>query len=379
PFPVQLQCMVLTRSKTSGMEQQTGETPEAYEAHMLTMVEEFKQRAAAATAARKKRDEEAEKQRRLAEQQRQEDGDAARKAADERRRLRRDKLFESERDLEVIAGEWSVIAEEEDAPAAVHGLATAFEHVADLVATCTTQQEDILCVDTLVRKQARLIDDLLDRVGRLEQQPAAATIAGPSNLADCIHVLEADVGTLKDSALVTNQRIDQQICTAAGSPTATTRESIPKFDGIPIFCDAAKTDPIPWWRQFELKLDIHKVSDGNRHAYLYSRSGGACQAWLDNMLSTHTIAVFELHTQISWPDLKAAWHKRFQVEPPELQAAEKLQRVYQNDLPSTDWITLGIHAQLVVDLCRHQTFLHQEELSSVTKRLDASCGDTHHK
>ncbi|GBG84182.1 hypothetical protein CBR_g38155 [Chara braunii] len=329
--------MVLTRSKTGGMDQQMGGTPEAYEARMLDMVTEFKQRAAAATAARKKKDEEAEEQRHLAE--RQEDAEAARKAADERRRLRRDKLFESEGDIELVASEWAVDVEEKDAPAAVRGLATAMEHVADVVATCTAQQEDILCMDTLVRKQARLIDDLLDRVRRLEQQPAAATPAGPSNLTDHVNVLEIDVGTLKDGARATNQRIDQQICAAAASPTTTPRESIPKFDGMPIFCDAAKTDPIPWWRQFELKLDIHKVSNPNRHAYLYSRSGCACQAWLDNMLSTHTVAVSKLHTQISWPDLKTAWHKRFQVEPPELQAAEKLQRFYQNDLPSTNWIT----------------------------------------
>ncbi|GBG85625.1 hypothetical protein CBR_g40353 [Chara braunii] len=331
--------MVLTRSKTSGMDQQQGETTEAYEARMLDMVAEFKQRAAAATSTRTKEDEEAEEQRRLAGQQRQADAEAAATAADEHRRLCRDKLLVCEGDIEVIAGEWAVAAEEEGAPSAVRGLATTIEHVSDLVATCAAQQEDILCMDTLVRKQICVIDELLDWVRRLEQQLATPTPAGPSNLADPINVLEIDVETLKDGTITTNQRIDQQICAAATSPTATTRESIPKFDGLPIFGDATKTDPIPWWRQFELKLDIHHVINPSRHAYLYSRSGGACQAWLDNMLSTHNVAVSELRTKISWADLKAAWHKRFQVEPPELQAAEKLQRFYQNDLPSTDWIT----------------------------------------
>ncbi|GBG83569.1 hypothetical protein CBR_g37287, partial [Chara braunii] len=249
------------------------------------------------------------------------------------------KLLGCKGDIEVIADEWAVAAEEEGAPSAVRGLATAIEHVSDLVATCAAQQEDILWMDTLVRKQIHVIDELLDRVRRLEQQLASATPAGPSNLMNRVNVLEIDVETLKDGTVTTNQRIDQQICAAAASPIATNRESIPKFDGLPIFCDATKTDPIPWWRQFELKLDIHHVINPNRHAYFYSRLGGACQAWLDNMLSTHNVAVSELHTKISWADLKAAWHKRFQVEPPELQAAEKLQRFYQNDLPSTDWIT----------------------------------------
>ncbi|GBG81920.1 hypothetical protein CBR_g34102 [Chara braunii] len=142
--------MVLTRSKTSGMDQQPGEITEAYEARMLDMVAEFKQRAAAATSAYKKEDEEAEEQRRLAEQQQQADAEAARKVADERFRLCRDKLLECEGDIEVIAGEWAVAAEEEGAPPAVRGLATTTEHVSDLVATCAAQQEDILYMDTLV-------------------------------------------------------------------------------------------------------------------------------------------------------------------------------------------------------------------------------------
>ncbi|GBG65073.1 hypothetical protein CBR_g49147 [Chara braunii] len=205
------QCMVLTRSKTSGMEQQPGETTEAYEARMLDMLAEYKQRAAAATSARKKEDEEAKEQRCLAEQQRQVDAEAAATAADERRRLRRDKLLGCEGDIEVIAGEWAVAAEEEGAPSAVRGLATTIEHVSDLVAICAAQQEDILCMNTLVRKQIRVIDELLDRVPRLEQQLASATPAGPSNLTDRENVLEIDVETLKDGAVTTNQRIDQQI------------------------------------------------------------------------------------------------------------------------------------------------------------------------
>ncbi|GBG92380.1 hypothetical protein CBR_g55288 [Chara braunii] len=184
--------MVLTRSKTSGMEQQPGD-----------MVAEYKQWAAAATSARKKEDEEAEEQRRLAEQQRQADAEAAATAADEHRRLRRDNLLGCEGDIEVIAGEWAVAAAEEGAPSAVRGLATTIEHVSDLVATCAAQQEDILCMDTLVRKQIRVIDELLDRVRRLEQQLATATPAGPSKLADRINVLEIDVETLKDGALTT--------------------------------------------------------------------------------------------------------------------------------------------------------------------------------
>ncbi|GBG91368.1 hypothetical protein CBR_g52255 [Chara braunii] len=179
------------------------------------------------------------------------------------------------------------------------------------------------------------MDQMLKRIQQLEQQVATAnTSTGPSDLADRVNVLEIDVGTLKTGA----QQLQQQVSAAVG-PSATTRETIAKFDGLPIFCDASKTDPIQWWRQFELKLDIHHVIDANRHAYLYSRSRGACQAWLDNMLSAHACTVTELHKYITWADLTAAWNKRFQVEPPEHQAMDKLLTFSQNSMPSGDWIS----------------------------------------
>ncbi|GBG63263.1 hypothetical protein CBR_g37349 [Chara braunii] len=157
---VELSATTLPMSSISRMNQQPGETTEAYETRMLDMLAEFKQRAAATRSAHKEEDEEAEEQRRLAEQQQQEDAEAARKAADERR----DKILECKGDIEVIADEWAMAAEEEGGPPAVRGLATTIEHVSDLVAACEAQQEDILCVDTLVRKQARLIDELLDQM-----------------------------------------------------------------------------------------------------------------------------------------------------------------------------------------------------------------------
>ncbi|GBG61761.1 hypothetical protein CBR_g23275 [Chara braunii] len=99
-----------------------------------------------------------------------------------------------------------------------------------------------------------------------------------------------------------------------------------------------KTDPVPWFRKFELTLQLHNVKEHKHHAYLYSCSAGACQAWLDNLLSKYGVVANDLHTKITWDDLKAAWHKRFQVEPPEIKAMDKLMVFEQGTLPSTDWI-----------------------------------------
>ncbi|GBG92414.1 hypothetical protein CBR_g55349 [Chara braunii] len=84
---------------------------------------------------------------------------------------------------------------------------------------------------------------------------------------------------------------------------------------------------------------MHHVPNNDRHPCLYHRSGGACQAWLDNILTSHGVAVSELHTKLTWQELTDAWHKRFQVDPPDLQAMDKLNKLHQNTLLSQDWIT----------------------------------------
>ncbi|GBG63303.1 hypothetical protein CBR_g37389 [Chara braunii] len=132
------------------------------------------------------------------------------------------------------------------------------------------------------------------------------------------------------------QQLEQRICATTTTPSSAPREMTPKFDGQEIFCDSTKTDPIPWFRKFELKLRLHHVSEDKHHVYLYSRWGGACQACLDNLL--YRVVAADLYNKISWDDLKAAWHKRFQVEPPEIKAMDKLLTFEQGTLLSVDWI-----------------------------------------
>ncbi|GBG65022.1 hypothetical protein CBR_g49091 [Chara braunii] len=159
------------------------------------------------------------------------------------------------------------------------------------------------------------------RLQQLEQRPVAAPDASSSK------ALEMHVGTLQDGAQLHQtamQQLQQRICTTANTSSSEPRKRAPKFDGQEIFCDSIKTYPIPWFRKFELTLQLHNVKEQKHHAYLYSRSGGACQAWLDNLLSKYGVVAADLHTKISWDDLKAAWHKQFQVEPPEIKAVDKL-------------------------------------------------------
>ncbi|GBG73874.1 hypothetical protein CBR_g17586 [Chara braunii] len=316
------------------MDQRPRETDEAYQARMLALSTETKKRADDTAAAAKKRAEDAEQARLLAvEQQRQHD-EAAARTADEERAQRREKIFPGERALLTMGAEWQTEAENSQLQDSANKIALLLSHLTDLLATCITQQAEILGLDNSVAH-------LQDRLQRLEQRPVAAADAGSSNTADRLNALEMHVGSLQDGTqlqLTATQQLQQRVCTTATTSSTEPRETTPKFDGQEIFCDAMKTDPIPWFRKFELTLQLSNVKEHKHHAYLYSRSGGACQAWLDNLLSKYGVVAADLHTKISWDDLKAAWHKRFQVEPPEIKAMDKLMVFEQGTLPSTDSI-----------------------------------------
>ncbi|GBG73905.1 hypothetical protein CBR_g17619 [Chara braunii] len=214
-------------------------------------------------------------------------------------------------------------------------------------------QEDIHNLDDAVQAHNHAFDQVNSRLQQLGQRPVAAPDASSSNTSDRLNALEIDVGTLEDDAQlqqIATQQLEQRICAAAATPSLAPRETTPKFDVQDIFCDSTKTDPIPWFLKFELKLQLHHVSEDKHHAYLYSRSGGACQAWLDNLLSKYGLVAADLYTKISWDDLKAPWHKRFQVEPSEIKAMDKLMTFEQGTLPSVDWIVEYQRLTYVPDL-----------------------------
>ncbi|GBG88949.1 hypothetical protein CBR_g48559 [Chara braunii] len=306
---------MLTRSQTAIMDQKSGETDEAYQARMLLLITEAKQRSDA-----KKKAKGAEKAHLLAiEQQRQHD-EAAAKAADEERVQRREKIFSGEQALLTMAADWRSEAENDKMEDSENKIALLLSHLTDLLATCITQQEDI-----------HTLDDALTQVHaslqQLEQRPVAAPVVSSSNTSDRLEALEIDVGSLKDGVQLhqtATQQLEQRICTAANHSSSELGETAPKFDGQEIFCDSMKTDPISWFRKFELTLQLHYVKEHKHHGYLYSRLGGACQAWLDNLLSKYGVVAADLHTKINWDDLKAAWHKRFQVESWEIKAMDNL-------------------------------------------------------
>ncbi|GBG80095.1 hypothetical protein CBR_g30462 [Chara braunii] len=233
-----------------------------------------------------------------------------------------------------MAAAWRTEAENGKLEDCENKIALLLSHLTDLLAICIIQQEDIHSLDdSLAQVQGRL--------QQLEQRPVAAPDASSSNTFDRLEALEMDVSSLKDGVQLqqtATQQLQQRICTTANTSSSEPRETTPKFDGQEIFCHSTKTDLIPWFRKFELTQQLHNVKEHKHHAYLYSRSGGASQAWLDNLLSKYGVLANDLHTKISWDDLKAAWHKRFEVEPPEIKAMDKLMIFEQGTLPSTDWI-----------------------------------------
>ncbi|GBG83710.1 hypothetical protein CBR_g37511 [Chara braunii] len=238
---------------------------------------EVKQHSEAVVAAARKKAEDAEQARLLAVEQQRLQAEAAAKAADEERIQRREKIFKGERALLAMAADWRTEAETGKMAESESKIDLLLSHLTDLLATCVAQQEDIHSLDALAQNHKRALDDLNSRFQQL-QRTVAAPAASTSNMCDRLNALEIDMGTL------------------------------------------------------------HYVSEHKNHTYLYSRSGGACQAWMDNLLSKYGVVAADLHTKISWEDLKAAWHKRFQVEPPEIKVMDKLLTFEQGTLPSVDWI-----------------------------------------
>ncbi|GBG74855.1 hypothetical protein CBR_g19368 [Chara braunii] len=284
---------MLLRSQTAVMDQRPGEADEACRAWMLAWSTETKKRADDAAAATKKKAEDAEQARLLAlEQQRQHD-EAAARAADEERNQRREKIFSGERTLLTMAAEWRTEAENGKLEDCENKIALLLSHLTYLLATCITQQEDIHSLDGSPAK-------LQNRVQQLEQRPVAAPDASSSTTSDRLEALEMHVGSLQDGAQLqqtATQQLQQRICTTANTSSSEPRETAPKFDGLEIFCDSIKTDPIPWFRKFELTPQLHNVKEHKHHAYLYSRSEGAYEVVVGGILAYTTKVAREFRTQ----------------------------------------------------------------------------------
>ncbi|GBG69514.1 hypothetical protein CBR_g4207 [Chara braunii] len=219
---------MLTRLQTAGMDQESREMAEAYQAWMLALITEAKKRADEVADAEKKKAEDAEKARLLAiEQQRQQD-EAAAKAADEERNQRCKKIFNGERALLTMAADWRAEAENGKMEESESKIALLLSHFTDLLATCIAQQEDIHSLDDAVQMHNQVVDQVNSRLQQLEQRPVAALDASSSNTFDRLNALEIDVGTLKDDAQLqqtATQELEQRICAATTKPSSAPRDS----------------------------------------------------------------------------------------------------------------------------------------------------------
>ncbi|GBG59085.1 hypothetical protein CBR_g24428 [Chara braunii] len=275
---------LLARSQTKAMDRKAGESLLAYEERLAAFIQEANDRAAAAAKERNRLEQEEEAKQQKEEQDRLRQEEADLQAAAEHRSRQRERLFTRETVIGDEAAQWVEVTSADGAPKTEKGLSALAQVSHDLVATCALQ----------ILHLQQTVDQMLARLQALEKQPAAVAAAGPSTLATRVQVLEDDVSNIK--------RVHRD------------------------------------FRTSRRRLDMHHVPNNDRHPCLYHRSGGACQAWLDNILTSHGVAVSELHTKLTWQELTDAWHKRFQVEPPDLQAMDKLNKLHQNTLLSQDWI-----------------------------------------
>ncbi|GBG92518.1 hypothetical protein CBR_g55791 [Chara braunii] len=282
---------LLTRSQTKAMDRKAGESLLAYEERLAAFIQEANDRAAAASKEHNRLEQEEEAKQQKAQQDRLRQEEADLQAAAEHRSRQRERLFTRETVIGDEAAHWVEMASANGPPKTEKGLLALAQVSHDLVATCALQQEEILHLQ-------QTVGQMLARLQALEKQPAAVAAAEPSNLSTRVQVLEDDISNIKSvhqdfrtSQQATNLQLETQVQAAATvKPAAASSRRPPKLDNIPVFCDQSKTESIPW-RQFTLRLDMHYVPNNDRHPCLYHRSGGACQAWLDNILTSHGVAV----------------------------------------------------------------------------------------
>ncbi|GBG80916.1 hypothetical protein CBR_g31472 [Chara braunii] len=196
------------------MDQMFRETDEAYQARMLLLLTEAKQRSDAVAAATKKKAEDAEKARLLAIEQQHLQDEAAAKAADEERLQHREKIFSGERALLTLAADWRAEAKNGNLEESGNKITLLLEHLTDLLATCIAQQEDIHNRDDAVQRHNQVFDQFTSHLQQLEQI-AAAPVASSSNISDRLEALELDVGSLKDGIIFEHlRRVLETLCGA---------------------------------------------------------------------------------------------------------------------------------------------------------------------
>ncbi|GBG65905.1 hypothetical protein CBR_g54196 [Chara braunii] len=264
---------LLTRSQTKAMDRKAEESLLAYEERLAAFIQEANDRAAAAAKERNRLEQEEEAKRQKEEQDRLRQEEADLQAAAEHRSRQRERLFTRETVFGDEAAHWVEVTSADGAPETEKGLSALAQVSHDLVGTCALQQEEILHLQ-------QTVDQMLARLQALEKQPAAVAAAGPSTLTTHVQVLEDDVSNIKcvhqdfrTSQQAMNLQLETEVQAAATvTPAAASSRRPPKLDDIPVFCDQSKTEPIPWWRQFTLRLDMHHVPNNDRHPCLYHRS-----------------------------------------------------------------------------------------------------------
>ncbi|GBG72384.1 hypothetical protein CBR_g11962 [Chara braunii] len=215
-------------------------------------------------------------------------------------------------------------------------IALLLSHLTDLLATCIAQQEDIHNLDDAVQTHNQVFDQVSSRLQQLEQT-VAAPVASSSNTSDRLEALEIDVGSLKDGVQLqqtATQQLEQRICTAATHSISEPCETTSKFDSLRL--DEHRPDSMVPQVRPQVAAPPRQRTQASR--VLILPVGGRVPGMVGQSLVQVRSGSCRLVHQDQSDDLKAVWHKRCQIEPPEIKAMDKLMTFEQGTLPSIDWI-----------------------------------------
>ncbi|GBG78479.1 hypothetical protein CBR_g26509 [Chara braunii] len=210
------------------------------------------------------------------------------------------------------------------------------------------QQKDSAALSAAVRtttthqqKQQQLWNTTTARVSSIEAKAAAApgcTTDETKQLNGRIdHVVKliGDRGVFNgpDTISSTVAAIKTDITMLQTRPdTATKSYKMPHFD-------INKTDALAWWQHFLTEASCRTVPDDYMMKALYLQLIGGAQAWMNHLAATHTCAIAELHTHITWKEFEQLWFTRFMVRNVVKAAMNEVYTCSQGSMPTRDWTT----------------------------------------
>ncbi|GBG60793.1 hypothetical protein CBR_g12531 [Chara braunii] len=240
--------------------------------------------------------------------------------------------------------------------------------IALLIATCNWQQQEL-------QRLARVIDSNCDQqdgtnrgfhthIGHLENLDTATPDSKPYTSQPSTRQLEqridhmvatiGNLGTFAEPATISQHiaSLTSDLRTLQQRPSGSSDQrpyKMPNFN-IEKFDDYTKQDPLAWWQGFTTQSRFRDVPEHLKLATLYLNTTGACQIWLNHLISKEGVNMDRLHAKLDWDIVEALWKARFIIQDEVAKGINKDFQMYQGSQPTYEWLNESQTIVAILDL-----------------------------